>query len=223
MAAILVQCTLNVAYKKENYLTFLFFTNLILSLPQLSDWQTRYGVDYVAYIQQAGAVYNGERDYAKLSSHLGPCYYPAGHIWHYIPAYWLHLSTESAEVIIKAGHHIIHSITILFVTKIAYQYFDCPDQDYNIKAQIVGAILLCNTNMRTQYSLMYNDEIMVMYVVISIYCSISNRPYSSSLFLTLGLSNKAGVLLIIPAFLGQMQYNHGTKVLMKSVVIVVGF
>ena len=62
-----------------------------MGICELFNLKWRYGVDYVAYIQQAGAVYMGERDYTMLSSHLGPCYYPAGHIWHYIPAYWLHL------------------------------------------------------------------------------------------------------------------------------------
>jgi hypothetical protein len=68
-------------------------------------------------------VYNGERDYTKLSSNLGPCFYPAGHIWHFIPAFWLHLQTEKAEHIIKFIHIVIHSLVILYVVKIAYLYF----------------------------------------------------------------------------------------------------
>ena len=73
------------------FLWFIFITNMLMSVCELFEIVMRYGMDYNAYIQQAGAVYNGETDYTKLSSHLGPCYYPAGHIWHYIPAYWLHL------------------------------------------------------------------------------------------------------------------------------------
>ena len=69
-------------------------------------------------------MYNGETDYTKLSSNLGPCFYPAGHIWHYIPAYWLHLQTEQAEVIIKFGHLVIHSLINVMVAKIAYLYFN---------------------------------------------------------------------------------------------------
>lgn len=83
----------------------------------------RYGIDYIAYLQQAAAVWNGETNYVKLSSNLGPCFYPAGHIWHYIPAVWLHLATEHAETIIKFGHLLIHSLINLFVGKIAYMYF----------------------------------------------------------------------------------------------------
>ena len=49
------------------------------------------GVDYSSYVQQAGAVYNGERNYSRVDGILGPAYYPAGNIWHYYPVYWLHL------------------------------------------------------------------------------------------------------------------------------------
>jgi hypothetical protein len=43
----------------------------------------------------------GERDYRRISSNVGLCFYPAGHLWHFIPAYILHLWTPYAEVIIK--------------------------------------------------------------------------------------------------------------------------
>ena len=102
--------------------------NTVLGLPYLVEVTgERYGIDYVAYIQQAAAVYNGERDYTKLSSNLGPCFYPAGHLLHYLPVYWLHLQTVHAEMIIKFAHIIIHSLIIVYVTKICYLYFQ-PDQ-----------------------------------------------------------------------------------------------
>ena len=65
----------------------------------------------------------GERDYTLLSSHLGPCYYPAGHIWHYIPAYWLHLKTHNAENFIKLVHQVIHTLCIMVVFLISHLYF----------------------------------------------------------------------------------------------------
>jgi len=101
----------------------IWLINVPLGCLYLNNIDWRYGVDYIAYIQQAGAVWHGERDYTKLSSNLGPCYYPAGHIWQYIPAYWLHLQTEEAELIMKFIHIIVHTLTITFVTKIAYLYW----------------------------------------------------------------------------------------------------
>ena len=74
-------------------------------------------------------MYYGERDYTWLSSNLGPCYYPAGHIWHYVLVFMLHLYTERAEIIVKFIHVIIHTLNIVFSTKIAYLYFsDEPER-----------------------------------------------------------------------------------------------
>ncbi len=49
---------------------------------------------------------------------------------------------------------------------------------------------------------MYNDEIMILYLLICIYYTLKNSPFTASFFLTLSLSMKAGVILLIPAFLG---------------------
>jgi len=126
LAVAVVMNLLNFNIKQNKLLITLFVLNMALSFCELFEITMRYGIDYNAYIQQAGAVYNGERDYTMLSSHLGPCYYPAGHIWHYIPAYWVHLQTDHAETIIKFGTHIIHSLLIVFVTKISYVYTRDP-------------------------------------------------------------------------------------------------
>ena len=142
---------------KKGVIHMVFWLNTILSIPKVFEYTNRYGVDYIAYIQQAGAYYNGETDYTKISSHLGPCYYPAGHIWHYLPAYWLHLQTEYAEIIIKAGHHVIHSMTIMFTVKIAYLYFDKDETKSNGMAQFIAFVLLSNRGDREFHSCMYND------------------------------------------------------------------
>ena len=44
------------------------------------------GVDTEAYLQQAYQVQRGVTDYTKISSYQGPCYYPAGHLYHYLLA-----------------------------------------------------------------------------------------------------------------------------------------
>jgi hypothetical protein len=66
----------------------------------------------------------GETDYTKLSSNLGACYYPAGHIWNYFPVVWLHLKTEHATLIMKMIHMLVHSVTLTTVSRIAYSYHD---------------------------------------------------------------------------------------------------
>ena len=147
-------------------------------------------------------MYNGERDYTKISSHLGPCFYPAGHLFHYIPVFWLHLQTPLAEKIVQFGYILIHSLTIVYATKIAYLYHGKQGQ---IKAQILGIILLANQFDRSdQYRLMFNDELMMLYMLIGLYALFQNRPVSSICWITLALSVKAGVMLVLPALLGSI-------------------
>ena len=67
-------------------------------------------------------MYYGERDYDKISSLQGPCYYAAGHIYHYLMAHWLHLKTERAEDIVKFAHVVVHSMINYYVAKIAFRY-----------------------------------------------------------------------------------------------------
>ena len=67
----------------------------------------------------------GETDYKKLSSNLGACYYPAGHIWHYIPVVLVHKALgDFAVPVMKLVHAAVHSLTLVYVTRTAYIYFD---------------------------------------------------------------------------------------------------
>jgi hypothetical protein len=43
------------------------------------------------------------------------------------------------------------------------------------------------------------------------------------MFLTLGLSIKAGVMLLVPSFLGWIQYQYGTKTLLVATALIVSF
>ena len=45
---------------------------------------------------------------------------------------------------------------------------------------------------------------MAMYQIVGMYYLAVSRPYLAALFITLGYSLKAGVLLILPAFLGSI-------------------
>jgi hypothetical protein len=95
---------------------------------------------------------NGETDYTKISSNQGPCFYPAGHLWHYMPLAWLHYQTPYAEFYIKFGHIVLHSITNLFVGKIAFLYLDSLKD-----AQLLVLALLSSPSIRLYYTQMFND------------------------------------------------------------------
>ena len=217
-----------VQFKQSQVLTYIFWVNLLICLPLVFEVRFTFGVDYTAYIQQASAVWNGERDYSKISSQLGPAYYPAGHLWHYVPAYLLHMHTSFASQIIKAGHFVIYSLIIVYSTKIAYLYHSSginqkEGDNRNPNAQLIGMILLANFNDKHMYKEMFNDELMMLYMLIAIYYMLKQRPFVASFFVTLALSIKAGVILILPAFLGSIQYNYGTRTLLKSVLIIFAF
>jgi uncharacterized membrane protein len=71
---------------------------------------------------------------------------------------------------------------------------------------------------------MFNDEIMGMYLVLTIYLlGTQNKPMLAALALTAGLSMKAGVMLMLPAFLGAVQYAFGTYKLIGCLLVIVGF
>lgn len=120
--------------------TIVFVANVVLHLPGLLRVNYRQGIDYSAYITQAGCVVAGETRYSRISSLQGPCFYPAGHLWFFVPAYILHITTEHAEIIMKFVFFLLHSLNLSLVIKIAYKYF----QHNKERAQLVAFILLAN-------------------------------------------------------------------------------
>ena len=51
---------------KKVLLMLFFVLNLILQMPNLFLMHQKFGIDFKAYINQAGQVWNGQRDYDKL-------------------------------------------------------------------------------------------------------------------------------------------------------------
>lgn len=147
----------------------------------------------------------------------------------------MHNKTEDAEYIIKFGHLVIHSLCIYFLIKIAYAYFAEEkkglkpgeekqyDETRSAKAQLIAFILISNKEDRQYWSTMYNDEIMILYMFIAIYLAIKNKPIFASFWFTMALSVKAGVILLLPALLGQIHYNYGTIKLLTCIVMIIGF
>ena len=64
---------------------------------------------------------------------------------------------------------------------------------------------------------------LAVYIVLCLYMVTQNRPIIAAMFLTLGLSIKAGAMLLLPSFLGWIQYQYGTKTLFLNFFIIVGF
>ena len=64
---------------------------------------------------------------------------------------------------------------------------------------------------------MFNDQIAVMFIAIAIYyLCVKEKVVISSMFLGFAWTIKAPTSLILPAFLGSIQYNFGTIALVSS-------
>jgi hypothetical protein len=104
-------------------ITNTFLINLGFYAPLIFKKFKRYGPDTTAYINQAGQFALGQTNYFLLSSGQGPCYYPAGHLWHYIPIYHLYMFTDNAEMIYRTLHMVINSLVLTLIGLISYKYF----------------------------------------------------------------------------------------------------
>lgn len=69
---------------------------------------------------------------------------------------------------------------------------------------MVAFVLVGSRRDRETWSHMYNDEIMVLYVTLSMFYAIRNKPLKSAFWVTLAMSLKAGALLLLPALLGHI-------------------
>ena len=49
------------------------------------------------------------------------------------------------------------------------------------------------------------------------------KPILAALMLTLGISVKAGAILMLPGLMGWTQYQYGTIRLIASVILIIGF
>lgn len=68
---------------------------------------------------------------------------------------------------------------------------------------------------------MYNDIIMICYTLPALYYLAKGRPFIGSFLVTMALGVKVGVMLILPALLGSIMYNHGLRALIGSVAIII--
>jgi uncharacterized membrane protein len=70
------------------------------------------------------------------------------------------------------------------------------------------------------HTMAFNDQFMMLYMLICIYLILTDRPIMSSVMLSVALSIKAGVILMLPGFLGQLQYHYGTFTLLKCIILI---
>lgn len=80
------------------------------------------------------------------------------------------------------------------------------DEFFSSRGQMVAFVLVGSHRDREKWCQMYNDEIMVLYVLICIFYALRNKPLKSAFWISMAMSLKAGALLLIPALVGHIQY-----------------
>lgn len=126
--------------------------------------------------------------------------------------------TDKAEYIWKFVHVLLHIGIQYFILKISYSYF----RDRKHRAQMVCFCLIANERLRKLNVQLFNDSLMFFYLVFATYLIvIHKRPKLASLFITLGISLKVGALLILPSFLGIVQYQYGFRNLLVVIFIII--
>ena len=106
-----------------------------------------------------------------------------------------------------------------FSAKVAYSYW----RDQPMRAQMICFMLLGNEEIREFNEYLFNDTFLAMYILICIYLVAVNRPFLAALFLTMSCSIKAGAMLMLPSFLGWVQFHYGAQRLIICIVIIIGF
>ena len=119
----LLMYMMGVQVDKKVMVSLMVAINVIMYVPEFYKPFGRLGPDTTAYINQAGQFMSGQTNYEQLSSAQGPCYYPAGHLWHYSPFYFLFLSTDIAERILLAFHILLHTLSLVILCLLSYNYF----------------------------------------------------------------------------------------------------
>lgn len=210
---------LEINFSKSILLFLVFAMNVLLQMTSFYMPFRRYGPDTTAYTNQAAQFWSGQTDYNKISSMQGPAYYPPGELLHYSVIYKIFLATDQGEYILKMIHIVIHAITAVMASDLAFKYFDRE----HLKAQMICFALIANEETRELNLACFNDSFLCLYITLCIYFCTVGRPLSSAFMLTLAISIKAGALLIIPACLGIIQYQYGIMKLVPSLVIIVAF
>lgn len=181
-----------VKLQQKTVWTIIVLLNLVMGVKEVFSTDFRFGVDYAPYIQQASVVYNGERDYRKISSTNGPCYYPAGHFIVFIPVYLLHMNTIHAEEIMKFVHLVAFIAIQVLASRIVYIYFTSKTEkegkNVNLRAQTIALIIVGCLYLKPGFRDMFNDLYMIMQILFAVLLLIKDKPVQAAFVLSFSIS-----------------------------------
>ena len=144
-------------------------------------------IDYIAYMQEVGQIWNGERDYLKIYGDTGPLVYPAGFVYVFGILYAL----EVPKIAVQSLFAILHIATVYIVFKIY------------TKSQLAVPLFLLVLSRRIHsiYVLRcFNDPVAMLFLYTSILSMLNRNHLKSTILFSVALSVKMNVLLFFPGF-----------------------
>ena len=172
--------------------------------------------DTQSYIAQGREFWRGNTNYTEINGIQGPCFYPAGNLWLYaIIDKYIFRSFDHCETIFQFQNILLQSACLAMILSIARRYFGSEPS----RVQILGFLIVSNQGIHAVYQLMYNDNFLEFFMITAIFLvAVLNRPIIASLILSFGITVKVPGILILPGFLGWIQYKNGTFTLLACVV-----
>ena len=73
-------------------------------------------------MNQANLFLLGETNYKRISSMVGPCYYPAGHLFHYLGIVKILRMTDYGEHILQLLHVLASTIILYYTMQLVHFY-----------------------------------------------------------------------------------------------------
>ncbi len=168
-------------------------------LPLIILTRTFVHIDYCSYIDQVRCYVLGERDYTEIRGENGPLVYPAGFLYVYRAIFALVGGLEEAKTPagialaqwVYAGLYVVNQ-TIVFAVYAACEMI--PPWAY---------VMLClSKRVHSLFPLrMFNDCVVMVFVYTAVMLLQRRRWVIGGVFLSLGVSVKMSVLLMVPGFL----------------------
>lgn len=171
-------------------------------------------IDWKAYMQEVEGVRAGERNYLKLQGDTGPLVYPAGFVWIYqLLRYLTNGGTD-----IRRAQYIFMGIylTTLSVVLLIYRRARMP--------VIWLVLLVMSKRLHSIYVLrLFNDGVAMLFAYVAIYMLTTSWGRWSGCVLSLGISVKMNVALMVPGFLYVWWRQEGVGGVLRQMLAVAGW
>ena len=179
-------------------------------------------IDFNAYMEQAGHMDAGERDYSKINSQTGLMCYPAIHAYIHMFIYFITFKGTSLKIA-QLFSTIIHFINIYSIVKITNILFKEVTKRRWVLVWLMAEII--GTHLSSQY--VFNDVYWVTFAHLSILCFLianknANLPkevysyrnviiyqLSGVVLMSLSISTKMNSMFYIPALYLIVTLNQG--------------